>query len=69
MKTKTLDCLDKMDEIGTCWEAVSDLMCVDNDAIQHRQRDNIGILLGHLQREYFAAREALSQAVREEIKE
>ena len=66
MNAKALQHLDRMDEVGVCWEAISDLMNPDGDAIQVRQRDNLAVLLGFLQREYFAARERLSQALREE---
>jgi len=54
--------LDRLDRIATCWQAVSDLVCPGDDALQERQRDHLAVLLDFLAEEYQAAREAFSTA-------
>ena len=59
---KQLEALDRMDRIATCWQAVSDLVIPDGDAIQARQRDHLAVLLDFLAEEYQAARQRFSNA-------
>ncbi len=67
MNKQSLDHLDRMDEIGICWEAVSDMMNPDGGAIQEHERDHIAVLLNLLQREYFVALKALSESIQAEV--
>jgi len=64
LSEKARDALDRMDEVGTCWAAISDLMVPGGD-LQDPQKDNLAILTRFLGKEYEAAREAFSQAIRQ----
>lgn len=58
-----LDALDRCDRIASCWAAISDLLVVDSDAIQHRERDHLATLTGFLAEEYHLARAAFSRSI------
>lgn len=57
-----MDPLDRMDEIGYCWQALGDLMNPDCD-FQAEQRDNLAILIDFLAREYEQARRAFHESL------
>lgn len=59
MNHQTLNLIDRMDEIATCYAAIGDLMSPDGD-LQERQRNNIAVLMEFLRREYESARDQLS---------
>ncbi len=44
--------LDTLGEIGICFESIGDLMSTDSDSFQDKQRDNLAVLMGFLQRQY-----------------
>jgi hypothetical protein len=48
-----------MDEVGSCWAAVADLLCGGEP-----DTDKLAVLLGYLGRQYAAAREGFSDCVR-----
>lgn len=60
---EALRLLERMDLLGDCWAAVTDLMIPDKD-LHLVDRDKLAALLGFLQREYDQAREAFTAALR-----
>lgn len=52
--------LDEMDQVGACWAAVADILCGGEP-----DTAKLADLLGYLSRQYTAAREGFSAAVRE----
>lgn len=46
--------LDKLDELGTCWRALTALMPGEQELDQH-DRDAVAVLMQHLSGEYEAA--------------
>ena len=51
--------LDEMDQVGACWAAVADILCGGEP-----DTDKLATLLGYLSRQYMAAREGFSEALR-----
>lgn len=64
LPSDVISALDRMDTVAICWQAVSDLMNSDGDAIQSEQRDNIAMLIDFLSNEYGVARKALTEAAK-----
>jgi len=56
LSQSTLNALDRLEEVATCWQAVSDL--------QAPQRDRLAVLLAFLQREYQVAQAGFRQSLR-----
>lgn len=54
--------LDRMEEIGTCWAAVSELLA-PSTSLETVQRDDLAVLLDFLTREYEAARDAFRASI------
>lgn len=55
--------LERLDMLGDCWAAITGLMIPEKD-LHLVNRDQLAALLGFLQKEYDAAREAFSEAIR-----
>ena len=59
---EALRLLERMDLLGDCWAAVTDLMIPDKD-LHLVDRNKLSVLLGFLQTEYEQAREGFSAAI------
>lgn len=65
LRPQIRDSIDRMDKIGTCWQAVSDIL-IPNKQLDETSCDRLSCLLDFLSDEYVQASEKLHLSLKQQ---